>query len=158
MITQETALKTFQYADGSLYWKDARQKVKAGSKAGYLNPSTGYEVVFIDCKRYRTHRVIYLMFHGYLPKEIDHIDGDKTNNRIENLREASRTQNEFNKGLRKHNLLGISNVSKTKDNRYVVRFKENYKQIYAQTFDDLELAELVSIMAKEKYHGKYARI
>lgn len=70
---------------------------KTGQLVGHISPQ-GYRMLFLYLpqggkKRIPIHRVIWWHVHGYWPKEIDHIDGDKTNNRISNLREVTHRQN-----------------------------------------------------------------
>jgi hypothetical protein len=74
MITQKRVLELLEYRDGGLFWrvKPAKQIV-IGSEAGCVNDQ-GYSVIRIDGVLHRTHRVVFLMHHGYLPKYIDHAD------------------------------------------------------------------------------------
>lgn len=87
----------FYYYEGNLIRLTYRApNAKAGDKAGYVSKADGYTRVNIDGKNYLLHRLIFLMHNNYIPKYIDHIDGDKSNNRIENLREATSNQNNYN--------------------------------------------------------------
>lgn len=158
ILTQELVLNCFDYKDGHLYRKkDMRKGRKKGQKVGCIN-QIGYVQVHVNGKIYLGHRIIFLMHHGYLPKYIDHIDGNKSNNLIENLREATNQQNAFNSKIPKSNTSGIKNVCWSKAaNKWMVRIKLNYKGVYFGVFDDLELAELVAIEARDKYFGKFAR-
>jgi hypothetical protein len=156
-LTQEYVLFLFDYIDGKLYWKNpTHQKVKKGSKAGYVN-SQGYFQISINNKKVKEHQIIFLMKNGYIPKEIDHIDGNKLNNKIENLREVTRLQNAYNKSAYKTNKSGSKNVSwKAKINKWQVDISYEGKRKYIGVFEDFELAELVAAEARNKYHGKYA--
>jgi len=152
MITQQELLNLFDYKDGNLYWKQARQKVKAGSKAGSVNPSTGYELIMVNQKRYRAHQLIFMYHHGYFPKEIDHIDRNKVNNKIENLRATNRIKNCQNIGLTKRNTSGYKNVSYLKQtNKWLVKININGKNKNFGHFEDIELADLVAQEARSKY-------
>ena len=74
----------FEYVDGTLVRKvTTGSKAQAGMTAGFLDGK--YRRVGINGKEYRTHRLVFLMHHGYLPKQVDHIDNNSLNNRIENL-------------------------------------------------------------------------
>ena len=98
MITQQQVLELFEYRDGDLYWKvKPAKQVAVGAKAGCKN-SHGYCVVRVNKVLYGIHRIIFLMHHGHLPEYIDHADGDRLNNRIENLRQATKIQNSYNLG------------------------------------------------------------
>ena len=70
---------------------------------------------------------------------------------------SSHVTNNYNKIVQSNNKLGIKNVCYNKQNKkYWVQLTQNRKKIYSQMFDDLELAELVAVMAREKYHGAFA--
>lgn len=158
MITQEYIKQLFSYSDGNLYWKVAKgSRAKVGDKAGTLN-NTGYIRIIINGKAYQAHRIIFLIHHNYLPEFIDHIDGNKVNNCVENLREATLLQNNCNQKLLKANTSGYKNVSWHKQlKKWQVTIKVNTKQRHMGIFDDLELAELVAIEARDKYHKEFAR-
>lgn len=157
MISQELALYHFDYKDGQLYWKNrTSNRNKLGAKAGSPDKH-GYVNICFNYKKHKMHRIIYLMHHGYLPKEIDHIDGNPQNNAIENLREANRSQQLCNTKLRKNNSSGIKGVCWDKSKqKWLVRVNKDSKNVYMARFDDLELAELVAIEARAKFHGEYA--
>jgi len=96
MITQEEILELFYYEDGYLYNKTSRTyNSRKDQKVGSLN-KMGYLYARVRSKKYRVHRLIFLYHKGYLPDRIDHLDGDITNNNIENLRECTATQNVAN--------------------------------------------------------------
>lgn len=96
-LTQELVRHLFDYQDGVLYWKNPTHKtVKPGTKAGCLN-GQGYIQVGIQGFFVKAHRIIFVWHHGYEPKEIDHLDRNRRNNRIENLRECTRSENMKNR-------------------------------------------------------------
>lgn len=147
----------FEYRNGELFWKiDTNKSLKkVGKKAGCM--SSQYGVVNLDGQAYCLHKVIFCMHHGYMPEIVDHINGIKKDHRIENLRAASHVTNNYNKIVQSNNKLGIKNVCYNKQNKkYWVQLTQNGKKVYSQMFEDLELAELVAVMAREKYHGKFA--
>ncbi len=72
--------------------------VNVGDIAGYLM-KTGYVSVSINNKAYLCHRLAYLYVNGYMPKLVDHIDRDKTNNAINNLRPTTRSENILNSSI-----------------------------------------------------------
>jgi hypothetical protein len=154
-VLTKVFLDSFDYVDGKLFWKKTAKHNLAGKEAGWKH-NAGYTAVAVNYKKYLAHRVIFNMFHGYEPKEIDHIDGDKSNNKIENLRDANSSQNKCNTKIRSDNTSGVKNVCWNKQrNTWVVRiaFKGKIKQWYV---DNLELAELIAIEAREKLHGVFA--
>lgn len=96
---------------GDLIWLKSLSNVKAGSKAGALHKA-GYRVVSLSGQRYLAHRIIWLLNNKEWPDgEIDHIDGDPKNNRIENLRVVSESQNQRNRCRRSDNTSGHQGVS-----------------------------------------------
>ena len=94
-ITQDLLKELFDYRDGNLYWKVARQGIRNDDLAGGVG-GNGYRSITINYKAYYAHRLIFLFHHGYLPEFLDHIDGNKLNNDISNLREATIRQNGMN--------------------------------------------------------------
>ena len=83
-----------------------------GSVAGCLDTSKGYIKVGVDGGVYRAHRLIWLHIHGHWPEdELDHINGDRSDNRICNLRPATRTENSQNRTVNANNVSGYPGVS-----------------------------------------------
>ena len=93
------------------------------------------------------HQFIFFFVHGYCPKMIDHINMDKSDNRICNLRPTTQQQNSFNTKCK-----GYSKVKSKNGWRYAARIKHNYKSIYLGTFKTEEDAINAYINAKKKYH------
>ena len=93
-LTQELIEEFFYYKDGVLFWKKDRPntKVKAHMPAG-RRVTQGYLQTCINGHRVMNHQIIFMMFHGYVPKEIDHIDKKRDNNCIENLKATTRSDN-----------------------------------------------------------------
>ena len=155
-ITQNELLELFEYRDGVLYWKINTKRMKAGDVAG-RTVKDGYRQMCINGCRPLLHQVVFKMFYGYIPKLIDHIDKNTTNNRIENLRPATKSQNRYNSKLNSNNKSGIKGVYWHKSfNKWIARASVNGKQKYLGCFDDLELADLVAQEARDKYHGAFA--
>lgn len=157
ILTQEYLHSLFDYKDGELFWKISRFGASRNSPAGSIT-NRNYRVVYIDYKQQSMHRMIFLYHHGFLPKCVDHIDGNPSNNKIENLREANNFQNAQNSKNWATNTSGFKNVhicNKTK--KWRVRISINGKRVHIGSFEDIELADLVAQEARDKYHGKFAR-
>ena len=155
--TQDYLKSLFKYKDGELFWKVAKQKIKIGNKAGGLKGDGRYYTK-INGKLYQNSRLIFLYYYGWLPKKVDHIDNNKLNNRLENLRPATSSQNSHNAKKRIDSTSGCKNVTWHKTaKKWQVRVCIDYKRIHLGCFDDLELADLVAQEARNKYHGNFAR-
>lgn len=159
MITQDELKNLFYYENGVLFWKNVHpcSPVKAGDKAGHLTKG-GYLRTGVQRKLYLNHRLIFLMHYGHIPDQLDHINGVRTDNRIENLREATKYENTHNQRTRKDNTSGVKGVYWNKQkNKWYVRVGVFGKRKFLGGYDDLELASLVAEEARNLYHGEYAR-
>jgi hypothetical protein len=160
MITQNDLKKILSYDQetGIFSWKNPRKKTNIGKIAGCKHHS-GYIVISIKNKQYQAHRLAWIYIYGDIIKpEIDHINLNKSDNRIINLREANRSENQLNKVASKHSKTQIKGVSWHKTNlKWRVQCSINKKQTDIGYFDDLEFAELVAIEARNKYHKEFAR-
>lgn len=159
-LTYEYLHELFEYRDGDIYRKKSVSSLgRAYKKAGCLGKS-GYLQTVINKKHYSNHRLIFLMHHGYLPvspKMVDHINGNKLDNRIENLRESTRSQNAMNCKIRKTNTTGYKNVYWAKArNKWQVSVKVEGKNKHIGFFDDINLAKLAAQEARNKYYGEFA--
>ena len=118
---------------GVIIYRISRGGWKAGSMAGTIG-STGYRTIRIDCTNYRSHRVGFLMHHGHLPKMIDHINGDKLDNRINNLRECTASQNMRNReGWGASKFAGVSWFKR--DCKWKSQIRMGNKRIHLGYFD-----------------------
>lgn len=152
MVTQERLKELFDYQDGALIRrKDGRSAViKMGVKR--------YARVSVDGKAQALHRMIYLWHHGNLPKTLDHIDGDRANNKIENLREATQQQNCLNRKHHTNSKSPYKNVYWNEAaNKWAVMVSVNKQRTYLGVYEDIELADLVAMEARDKFHGQFAR-
>jgi hypothetical protein len=151
-ITQEYLLKTFLYKDGILIWKNSRPKINAGSIAGTINDN-GYIIVGLNRKRYKAHILIWMLHYGVWPnKLIDHINGIKCDNRIENLREATKSQNEQNKAKSIRNTSGFKNVFyHPSTGKYRVRINKISFGLYLTA----EEANQAAIFYRKKLYGEF---
>ena len=157
-LTQELVRSLFDYRDGSLFWKvSTTNSVCVGQKAGTSVNDSGYHIVGIGGKTHRLHRIIFLYHHGYSPKNVDHINGDRANNSIENLRPADDFQNSRNSKISKRNKSNVKGVCWANHvNKWMVQVRQGNSKKYLGLYDDIELAELVAIEARNKFHKEYA--
>ena len=161
-LTVDLLNHLFEYdkETGNLIWKikpsSRGHSVKVGDIAGTLK-SHGYLCVGINYNSYRAHRLIFLMHKGYLPKTIDHINGDKLDNRIENLRAATVGQNQHNRKTNANNTSGYKGVGWSKaQKKWVARITLERKNIHLGYFANVEEAAEVVRKAREELHGSFA--
>jgi hypothetical protein len=158
ILSQEYLKELFDYKDGHLYWKVKKCKnVLIGQKAGSYAPKNNIDVM-ISGQVYKAHRLIFLMLHGYLPKFIDHIDRNPLNNKIENLRAATGTQNMCNTKLRIDNKSGEKGVLWDKRAlrwRTVCVYQK--KQYSAGSFKNIDDAIKSVRKLRESLHMEFAR-
>ena len=160
-MTQDEALAIWEHRDGYLYWRENRGKrMKAGDKAGCVDcigPRLKYWKLKFGGKVYVAHRIIFLMHRGYLPEQIDHIDGNGLNNDIENLRAATRSQNGSNRGAQKNNTSGFKGVSwHKKAQKWQAQIIADRKHRYLGYFDTPEAAHEAYKAAAIKLHKEFA--
>lgn len=159
MITQERLkeLLIYEKPTGVFIWTDkASPKVRhhiAGTitKRGYVN-------IDVDGKQYKAHRLAWLYVHGYMPKEhIDHINQDKSDNSISNLREASPRQNKYNQGLTTRNTSGFKGVSFHKaSGKWRAQINHNNATKYLGLYGTAEEASMAYDKASKEIHGEFA--
>ena len=127
-----------------------------GSKAGYLHG--GYIKVRCNGAQYLLHRLAWLYVYGCFPSVIDHINGDKKDNRIKNLRDAGYTLNNRNKKKNKNNTSGITGVVWCKsDKKWHARILIMGKQMHLGSFDCKYRAASVRHLAQEIDGGYTSR-
>lgn len=153
-ITQDLVKEFFDYKDGFLYWKkrtNAKSTITIGIRAGSFNKSCGrYRIVFRG-KGYFSSRLIFLWNKGYFPEEVDHKDRNRLNDRIENLRAATRIQNCRNRKSFKGSSSKYFGVSfKTKKVKYRSRVT-NIIRVYERS----RWAAQISIDGKRKEIGLF---
>ena len=161
MITHEelTTVLTYNPQTGDFHWNQARPKVRVGHKAGYLKKNKGY--IYIECmgKSYAAHRLAWFYtFKQFPANQIDHINGNKSDNRIKNLREATNSQNRANsKTTNKHGVKGVRKLPwmKESDRCWQAQITHNKKVIYLGCYNTKEEAHSVYVNAAKKLHGDF---
>ena len=143
---------------GVLTWKKKiAKKAVVGAEAGSAH-SDGYRVVQIFKRRMLVHRVIYAMVHGECIGEIDHINGNPSDNRPCNLRVVTRSQQNMNKKPSRTNKFGVPGVCfYPRFNLYNARVRVNGRRISLGYYKTLDEAYEVYKKAVEQYHGEYRR-
>lgn len=131
----------------------------AGKAAGMLR-SDGYVSIAVYNQKYLAHRLAWSLHHGFEPIEIDHINGDRADNRLVNLREVTRTENNMNSALQSNNVSGMPGV--TWDNqtkRWRATIKQNSKTIDLGRWDTIYEAQAARKTAERLlgFHENHGR-
>lgn len=127
-----------------------------GQTVGCLS-SEGYVYIGLHYRRYRAHRLAWLWTTGNWPEAgIDHINGNRADNRWVNLRPATQAQNGGNARRSSANTTGLKGVSKW-GNRWQAGITQNYKRRHLGLFDTPEAAHAAYMRAAKKQFGKFAR-
>lgn len=162
MLTQDRLREILYYHpdSGDFVWKEHRgaqrvlKRTIVGTLAGVWDHRR-YLCITISSKRYYAHRLAWFYVHGRWPEPgIDHINGDKSDNRICNLREASQAQNGWN--MRSPpSKLGVKGV-RAKRQKYEASISINGKLYYIGTYASLADAVRMRRLAEDAWHGEFA--
>jgi hypothetical protein len=163
-ITPERVREVLVYdpATGVLAWRidmragrnDAFVKARAATRAGFLS-SFGYRAISIDGKRTSEHRVAWVLMTGMWPEfDVDHINGQRSDNRWANLRAATRSQNMQNlKRAHVDSETGLLGVER-KRGRFAARICVDGRKKWLGVFDTAELAHAAYLAAKRQVHER----
>ena len=127
-----------------------------GALVGHLG-SGGYRQLNYKGKAYPVHHLVWALAHGKFPDRLDHIDGNRMNNRLENLRECSAAQNSHNTKLSKANKSGYKGVYSQAGGRWYARIRAHGKSHYLGLFDSAEDAAKAYDAAARDLHGDFAK-
>jgi len=150
----------FQLSQSELVARKSRGCVKAGSVCGYKRKD-GYVRIKVDGALVMAHRIVWKMFHGDEPIYIDHINGDRSDNRIENLRAVTSSDNRANESLRINSTSGFIGVtwhiptSPTKTPKWVAKIAKDGKEKHIGYFTGLKEAVLAYNDECLRLHGDY---
>lgn len=160
MITQDLLKSVLDYCPetGIFNWKiDRRGKIKSGYVAGTVN-KFGYSQIRVFGKIYKSHRLAWLYVYGENPLlDIDHINNNRLDNSIKNLRVADRAENGWNSKLSKNNTTGVKGVNwDATANSYKARISKNGVTYCIGRFKNIEDAKAAIERARDRLHGEFS--
>jgi hypothetical protein len=143
---------------GAVSWKqNLNRRGHFRGPAGTINRS-GYLQIGINNKLYLAHRLVWLHFYGRWPRQfLDHANGNRSDNRIENLREASRLDNNRNKATPSNNRSGFKGVVVRQSGRISAHIGQSGKQRHLGYFSTLEGAHAAYQIEARKSFGQFYR-
>lgn len=164
-MTPEEAIYNFKYSKetGSLFWRVSRRGIRRyyNKEAGSIDKD-GYRVIYFNQKQYRATTIIWLILYGREPfvgHEIDHINRDKSDDRLLNLRECTHSQNMSNQAIPSSNTSGYKGVSYHKHtNRFRATIMHNKKSIHIGLYNTAEEAAEAYRKKAIELFGEFADI
>jgi hypothetical protein len=158
MITYDELIKLLSYdpIEGGLVWIVLPRCRPRTNLAGSIL-SDGRRRIGINGTYYLAHRLIWLYFHKKWPDgALDHVNGNPADNRIENLREATRSQNQENRKINANNTSGFKWVSWCKQHKkWRSRIRRNGKRIHQNFHDTAEEAYIAACEVAKKHHQEF---
>jgi hypothetical protein len=150
------SLLSYDPDTGHITWRISKGRVRAGSAAGSIS-GNGYLYIRVDKKNYSAHRLAWLLFYRSWPAVLDHINRNKLDNRICNLRQATPSENGANRGVQKNSRSGLKGVHKANQaNGWQAQIKINGKVRHLGTFDTPEEASAAYNASSRKLFGPFA--
>lgn len=159
MLTQERLKSRLRFDEntGKFFWRDTRGRVNIGDEAGCINRDNGYVYIKFDGRNYQAHQLAWLYVHGELLRGLDHCNRVRHDNRIENLRRATQSQNCANMTIPKSNKSGVKGVCWCKVKRkWRVQIRVNYCRTHLGYFESIEAAGAAYAAAAHKAWGEFS--
>jgi hypothetical protein len=161
MITQAKLKELFHYCPdtGIFTWLVSAGCVKAGAISGSKN-SRGYLLIRIGGVRYLSHRLAFLYMNGeFPPRQVDHINGVRVDNRWANLRPVTNSENQRNSKMRENNTSGHIGVSWHKaTSKWQACYGIGGRLIYIGLFADISVAIAARAAVAHLFHENHGRV
>jgi hypothetical protein len=156
-IEEVRRLLNYDPETGLFTWAIPRRGVNISKPVGCVSNVIGYRLIGLGFKKYYAHRLAWLWVKGEWPQdEIDHINGNRDDNRIQNLREANRAANRYNARRRLDSTTGYKGVIKLGEGRFRAIIKYDKKRFHLGVFRTAVEAHKHYIIAAQSLHGKFA--
>lgn len=142
---------------GQFRWLVKFSRQQPGGTAG-TRDAHGYKVIRVDCRLYKAHRLAWLYVHGAWPaKGIDHINRQRDDNRITNLREACQSMNTMNQGVRLNSRSGVTGVVWREDRqKWTAQIRIGYRMVHLGVFKSKDDAAAARKKAEAAFFSGYA--
>jgi len=145
-------------SSGDFYWKSPRKgRLHLPKKqAGGVCRTNGYRLIGYKGKRLKAHRCAWYLVYGEIPEHLDHINGDRADNRLSNLRPCTHRENLANCRLSSNNTSGVTGVrrSPTKG-KWIAKIMVDRRAIHLGTFSSIDEAKQAREQAERKYFGRF---
>jgi hypothetical protein len=140
---------------GQFTIKVRRANIMPGRIAGYLHKPSGYQLITVNYRKYKAHRLAWFYITGKWPGMLDHINRQRNDNRIENLREVNSSENLMNTNTRADNTSGRKGVYfDIQTRKWRAYISLNGKRMYFGRYSSKEIAIKARIEAETKYFGE----
>jgi hypothetical protein len=152
-LTAERLRELMEYdpETGVMTWR------ASGKPAGDIHPR-GYVQIWINSRKYLRHHLAFLYAHGrWATASVDHVNGDPSDDRLCNLREATHAQNMWNKGRSKSNTSGFKWVTRS-GRKWKALLQTNGRKYYVGLFDTPEEAHAEAVKVASRLHGEFLRV
>lgn len=156
-VTQQRVRQLLRYCpdSGLFFWlQPPSNRVSVGSVAGCIGTDSGYRIIMIDSRRYRAHRLAWLMVHGHWPDgQIDHINGQRADNRLANLRAVSQAENSQNiRAAMPFNTSGFLGATRRRNDRWTAQIVVDGVTHRLGAFASPQAASEAYLAAKRRLH------
>lgn len=147
---------------GVFRWRErpelrASRNTRFGGKVAGGPDVRGYTIISINRRQIKAHRPAWLHVYGKFPSSgLDHINRDKADNRIENLREGGQDRNALNRSFNLNNTTGGKGVIRTSSGKFMARVQRKGYHKYCKVFETLEDASFAYDVAAHLIHGGFA--